>query len=145
VAGTACNPSRAYLFSTLCKLVQVAGLEDILNDPDGTFTVFGPTNMAFEGLPDEISDALSDVDLLRDVLLFHTVAGQDVRKSQLEDGDEVTMANGGTTTTSKPSGCKIYQSGPGNDASNLPRIIIPDVVASNGVIHAVDEVLLPQL
>ena len=86
---------------------------------------------------------LNDVDLLKSVLLFHTVSGKDIKAKELVDGDEISMANGGTSTTTRPRKHKIFQSGPGNDANKLPRIIIPNVPVSNGVIHAVNEVLLP--
>jgi len=146
VASAACDPALKDLFSTLCELIKIADLFDTLNDPDGTFTVFAPTNMAFEDLPEEILNAvLNDVDLLRTVLLFHTVSGQEVLAKDLVDGGEITMANGGISKTTRPRHCKIYQSGPGNDAGDLPRIILSNVGVYNGVIHGVDEVLLPTL
>merc|ERR1712194_802163 len=145
VASAACNPLLGFLFSTLCDLVKKAGLEDTLSDPEGTFTVFAPTNSAFENLPkDTLNAVLNDVDLLKSVLLFHTVSGQDIKAKELVDGNEISMANGGTSTTTRPRKHKIFQSGPGNDPKKLPMIIIPNVPTSNGITHAIKEVLLPQ-
>jgi len=146
VARAACNPLLGFLFSTLCSLIKQADLYDTLNDQDATYTVFAPTNQAFNELPSDILDAVtSDVDLLREVLLFHTVAGERKYTTKLKNGVVTTMANGGTTTTSRPKKLKIYQFGPGNDSNDLPRIILPNVGVFNGVIHGVDEVLLPAL
>ena len=144
VAKAACNPLLGFLFSTLCSLIKQADLFDTLNDLDGTYTVFAPTNQAFEELPKDTLDAVtSDVNLLREVLLFHTVAGERVYTTKLVDGGVITMANGGTTTTSRPKWSKIYQFGPENDSNDLPKIILPNIWVFNGVIHGVDEVLLP--
>ena len=84
VAGVVCDPSREYLFSTLCKLAQVTSLEDSLINPDRTFAVFRPINIAFKCLPDKISDALSNAYLQRAVSLFNTISEQDARKTSLK-------------------------------------------------------------
>ena len=146
VAKAACSSALASLFSTLCDLIQAAGLEETLDSQDTKFTVFAPTNKAFEELPDAILNAVqNDVDLLRDVLLFHTFQGNRVKAKKLVDGAELQMVNGEITTTTRENKLTIYQSGPGNNDDDLPRIILPNVFVSNGMIHAVDEVLLPDL
>ena len=146
VAEAACNPLLADFFGTLCSLVQTAGLEDTLNSQETKFTVFAPTNAAFAALPQATLNAVTtDVDLLTDVLLFHTFQGGRIRAKKLTDDRELTMANGEITKTTRESRLKIYQSGPGNSDGDLPRIILPNVFVSNGMIHGVNGVLLPDL
>jgi len=129
-------------FTTLCGLVGDAGLVDVLGGEE-KFTVFMPTNDAFASLPQEIVDAVtSDSDLLKSVLLSHAVAGEVLFIKDLVCSGKVVMANGDETTTTC-AGEKFYQSGAGNNPSSFPEIIAPDGVACNGVIHSIDQVILP--
>ncbi len=121
-------------FSTLVKAVQAAGLVETLQQ-DGPFTVFAPTNQAFAMLPDEVVQFLlkpENRDLLVDVLTYHVVPGA-VTSNQLQTG----------TVDSLNGGISVAVSGPSVIVNNA-SVIQPDVQASNGVIHAVNRVLLPE-
>lgn len=120
--------------------MKTAGLAETLSGP-GPFTVFAPTDEAFENLPASVVALLDDEAVLQNVLLYHVVL-EEVLSSDLECGGLVTMANERDTRTV----CKdkmIFQVGSGNSADDLPQIIATDIIACNGVIHVVDEVILP--
>jgi len=120
--------------STLVTALQTAGLVDTLNG-QGPFTVFAPTNEAFAKLDPALLQQLltTDVSTLREILLYHVVAGQ-IISTQLENGQEVKTVQGAELkVTVNASGTFI------NDA----MVIIPDVMACNGVIHVIDTVLIP--
>ena len=121
-------------FSTLVQAVQAADLVDTLQG-EGPFTVFAPTNDAFAMLPDDIVEFLlqpENKDLLVDVLTYHVVSGN-VTSNQLSTGT-VESLGGGLSVAVSQNGVII------NNAS----VIQADVEASNGVIHAVNRVLLPE-
>jgi uncharacterized surface protein with fasciclin (FAS1) repeats len=121
-------------FSTLVEAVQAAELVSTLQGP-GPFTVFAPTNAAFEDLPEGVLDALlmpENQDLLVDVLTYHVVPGE-VMSGDLSTGGVETL-NGGIAVAVSPEGVVV------NNAS----VIQADVPASNGVIHAINRVLIPQ-
>ena len=118
--------------STLVELLTQAGLLETLSGDDGPFTVFAPTNDAFDALDPEALEAVaSDPDLLEAILLYHVVEGS-VLSTNLLDEAELTTINGSpvTTFTNPP---RV------NDAD----IVDADVLASNGVIHVIDKVLIP--
>ena len=85
-AEVACSDDLKGTFGTLCSLVKSAGLADILDDPHGHFTVFAPTNDAFEELLQDqsIANALQDKSFLRDVLLYHVISGHVLFKRHLQ-------------------------------------------------------------
>jgi uncharacterized surface protein with fasciclin (FAS1) repeats len=118
-------------FSTLVRAVQAAGLADTLSGP-GPYTVFAPTNDAFNKLPAGTLDTLlQNPDQLRAVLTYHVVSGR-VTSADLPNRPSATSVQGAAL----------------NFSLNPPRvnnanIVQPDVHASNGVIHAIDTVLLP--
>jgi uncharacterized surface protein with fasciclin (FAS1) repeats len=120
-------------FTTLVDLVQQAGLADELSGP-GPLTVFAPTDEAFAAVPQETLDALAeDPELLQRVLLYHVVDGE-VTSDQVADGaSAATLAGPEVDFTVDESGVKV------NDGT----VVSADVMASNGVIHVVDTVLLP--
>jgi len=126
-------------FSTLCDLSQAAGLGDALSDD--VFTLFAPTNAAFDLVPVGIIDSLSGVEDLRRALLYHTVPEVVLRSEDLVCGAEVMMANRNSTVTTCIND-EIYQVGSGNSPGSLPKIVAPDGVACNGIIHVVDQVIL---
>jgi uncharacterized surface protein with fasciclin (FAS1) repeats len=131
IVGIASNNEN---FSTLVKAVQAADLAETLQG-EGPFTVFAPTNEAFAKLPDGIVEFLlqpENKDLLVDVLSYHVVPGE-VMSNQLETGT-VDSLNGGLSVAISGNSVIV------NNAS----VIQPDVEASNGVIHAVNRVLLPE-
>ena len=105
----------------------------------GPFTVFAPTNAAFQALLDSNTDWNSIADIpvatLEAVLLYHVVGGN-VQASQLSNGDVATL--GGTLTIDLTNGAQIVTS-----SDQTVNIIIVDVQGTNGVIHAIDTVLLP--
>lgn len=120
-------------FDTLVAAVQAADLADTLAS-EGPFTVFAPTDAAFEQLPAGVLDALlepENQDLLTEVLLYHVVPDE-VTSDELESGGLDTL-NGGLAIAVQPDRVVV------NNAS----VIMPDVDASNGVIHAINRVLVP--
>jgi uncharacterized surface protein with fasciclin (FAS1) repeats len=119
-------------FSTLVAAVQAAGLVDTLNGA-GPFTLFAPTNAAFAKLPAGTVEALlADIPTLTDILLYHAVSGASVTSNLVAAGP-VVMANGDTATISLNGGLSI-------DGAKIAAV---DWLGSNGVIHILDEVMLP--
>jgi len=107
---------------------------------DGPFTVFAPTNAAFQALLDSNTDWNSFADLpieiLEAVLLYHVVNEANVQSGQLSNGDVPTL--GGTITIDLTNGAQIVTS-----SDQTVNIIITDVQGTNGVIHGIDTVLIP--
>lgn len=121
-------------FSTLTAALKKADLIDALS-ADGPFTVFAPTNAAFEKLLDSLdvtAEQLLDHPQLKDVLLYHVVSGQ-VLSTDLKDGMKAETLGGEEVTVDLSNGVKI------NDAT----VATPDLMAANGVIHVIDTVLVP--
>merc|ERR1712157_700916 len=120
-------------FSTLVNLLGKAGLVQVLQG-DGPFTVFAPTNDAFSQLPEETVNFLvdpSNVETLVDVLTYHVVPGIAVAKS-LDEGQKIKTVEGSTVSVSlRPI------------TINNALVTVADILASNGVIHVIDSVLLP--
>lgn len=127
----------AEAFTTLVAAVQAAGLDDVLADETQTYTVFAPTDDAFAKLGDDTINALlNDIEALSDILLYHVVAGAAVDSVTALSlyGNAVPVANGGQIAISADdSGLTI------NDS----KVVLADVLATNGVIHAIDTVLIP--
>lgn len=134
-------------FSTLVAAVKAAGLVDTLNS-DGPFTVFAPTNDAFAKLPDGTVDGLLQPESKGDltaILTYHVVAGEfkaaDVVKA-IQDNDgafTITTVQGATLTASLEGENVILTDAKGGKST----VIMTDVAASNGVIHAIDTVVMP--
>lgn len=125
-------------FTTLTAAIDAAGLTDVLSG-DGTFTVFAPPNTAFDALPEGAVDKLLQPEWiyhLQDVLLYHAL-GSVVESTDLSDGLEADTLNTESIT--------INLDPPRvNDMSNiLVDEGLVDIEADNGVVHAVDAVLLP--
>jgi uncharacterized surface protein with fasciclin (FAS1) repeats len=164
IAEIACGTDD---FSTLCTAVVAAELDGTLSG-DGPFTVFAPTNDAFAALPDGTLEFLvSDegIETLTDILLYHVVAGEALFSSDIVtaevcaggmDEGLIEMANGEDTRTICCHSCgeKIFQKGAGNpreagtsafDNQDIwPQLVATDVEACNGVIHVVNNVILPK-
>lgn len=120
-------------FTTLVAAVTAADLVDTLKGK-GPFTVFAPTDDAFAKLPEGTIDALlNDIPTLKSILLYHVVPG----KVMAEDVVNLTSAN---TVLGKPISISVTD---GKVMVNEAQVIITDVEASNGVIHVIDNVLLP--
>lgn len=127
-------------FSTLVAAVQAAGLVDTLKGP-GPFTVFAPTNAAFAALPAGTVDSLllpENRDQLVSILTYHVVPGRITAGDVLGTRQTVTTVQGGTLDVNGLVG----KFGSGVRVNNA-NVIQPDIFASNGVIHAIDAVLLP--
>jgi transforming growth factor-beta-induced protein len=109
---------------------------------DGPFTVFAPTNAAFQALLDsnEEWESLADIDAatLEAVLKYHVIAGDNVTANEITDGLTPTTFEGSTFTINTTDGVVITDKG-GNEST----VQIADVQTSNGVIHAISRVLLP--
>jgi len=125
-------------FSTLVAAVKAAGLVEALKGK-GPFTVFAPTNKAFEKLPKGTVESLlkpENKEKLVEILTYHVVPGKVMAAdvAGLKSGSKVTTLSGGEVTVRK-SGNSIML--------NSSRIVATDIVASNGVIHVIDSVLLP--
>jgi uncharacterized surface protein with fasciclin (FAS1) repeats len=120
-------------FSTLVAAIQAAGLVETLQGA-GPFTVFAPTNAAFEALPAGLLEKLllpENVDVLTSILTYHVVPGL-VMSTDVAAGDVATV-EGSNVTLATEGGVKI------NDAN----VVSVDVAASNGVIHVIDAVIVP--
>jgi len=125
--------SGAGNFSTLVAAVTAADLVETLSG-EGPFTVFAPTDEAFAALPAGVLDALllpENKALLAQILTYHVVSGK-VMAADVTDGDVATV-EGQTIALSTASGVTV----------NGANVVSADVPASNGVIHAIDAVILP--
>jgi uncharacterized surface protein with fasciclin (FAS1) repeats len=119
-------------FTTLVTAVQAAGLVETLKG-EGPFTVFAPTDEAFAALPAGTLEALlADPDQLRAVLTYHVVADA-VPASEVVELDRVPTVQGGMLPVSTMDGVQI----------GAAKVIQADIMASNGVIHVIDTVLVP--
>lgn len=127
-------------FSTLVAAVKSAGLVDALKG-DGPFTVFAPTNAAFEKLEKEKPGTIASLlkpenkQKLTEILTYHVVPGRVMAADAkaLANGTKVATLNGKEISVWNADGVKI----------NNARVIKADVQATNGVIHVIDTVILP--
>jgi len=128
---TASNPD----FSILNSALKETGLESVLNKT-GEYTVFAPTNAAFDKLPKGTLKSLLEPQhksVLKTILLYHVIKSK-VMTTELKPGKVMTM-EGSKLDVAKQDG-KVYV----NEASEVTGA---DIIASNGVIHVVDRVLMP--
>ncbi|MCT2534847.1 fasciclin domain-containing protein [Aquibacillus koreensis] len=120
-------------FSVLVAALEKVGLAETLKG-DGPFTVFAPTDEAFEKLLKDLDITAEELlarDDLKDILLYHVVAGK-VLSTDLKDGMKVD------TLAEKKAKIKLDPV-----RINKANVVTPDIAASNGVIHVIDQVLLP--
>lgn len=120
-------------FGTLAQALEAADLVETLQG-DGPFTVFAPTDEAFAALPEGTLENLllpENKEQLVQILTYHVVPGA-VQSGDLVDGD-VTTVEGSAIAVTLGDSVTI------NDA----EVLQPDIIASNGVIHVIDAVLLP--
>ena len=123
-------------FTTLVAAVKAAGLVDTLKG-DGPFTVFAPTDEAFAALPEGTIDMLlkpENKDKLVAVLTYHVVPGKIMAAEVMKLSSAVTVQG---------EAVMIGVDG-GNVMIDKAKVVIPNVEASNGVIHVIDAVLLPK-
>lgn len=135
-------------FSTLVAAVQAAGLVDTLNGA-GPFTVFAPTDAAFGKVPAATREALlapaGKADLTK-ILTYHVVAGRvdaAALTQQIRDGGgsaSLTTVEGGTLTARAGADGSVTLT---DEKGGMARVVQADVAASNGVIHAIDTVVMP--
>ena len=157
VGGAAMFPSKNIVenavnskdHTTLVAAVKAAGLVDTLSSK-GPFTVFAPTNGAFEKLPKETVPTLlkpENKDKLTGILTYHVVAGkmsaEEIAMKAKEAGGKLelkTVAGGKLVLMSDDKGAWWVA----DEAGNKAKITIADVFQSNGVIHVIDTVMLPK-
>ena len=135
------NAANSKDHTTLVSAVKAAGLVDTL-EGKGPFTVFAPTNAAFNKLPAGTVDTLVKPEnkaALVKILTYHVVAGR-LEASDLTDGKKLKTVEGEELTV-KSSGGKVMIVDAKGDSST---VTIPNVNQSNGVIHVVDTVLMPK-
>lgn len=122
-------------FTTLAGLLVQAGLVGALRDP-GPFTVFAPTDSAFAKVPAATLNAVvADPALLTAVLTYHVVAGEALNIADMESGTTLKTLQGSTLTITKEGG-KTFVNG--------IEILVSDLTATNGVIHVIGGVLVPE-
>ena len=126
-------------FTVLLAALDTAGLVDALNG-DGPFTVFAPTDAAFAALLEELGvtaeELLADPDLAN-ILLYHVVSGEFMAADVIEiaPADVPTLSEENTVAIAVVDGSVVI--------NDVATVITPDVMASNGVIHVIDAVLVP--
>lgn len=136
-AGMAADPaataaSNNPVLSTLVSAVQEAGLVDTLNGP-GPFTIFAPTNDAFDALPTATRDkVLGDPELLGQVLTYHVVAGSSLDAKALGSAGTETSVEGGA-----------LEFGADGTTVNGSDVVCSDVATANATVHIIDQVLVP--
>ena len=127
-------------FSTLVSALERVNLVEVLNG-DGPFTVFAPTNSAFEALGVDLA-TLSDEDLT-EILLYHVFAGDDIMAADIPAGQTYL----GTAATTSPKGTSLSMLVENTDSGVLingsVNVTATDIAGNNGVIHVVDAVILP--
>jgi len=157
VGGAAMYPSKNIIenavnskdHTTLVAAVKAAGLVETLSGP-GPFTVFAPTNAAFNKLPAGTVDNLLKPEnkaKLTSILTYHVLAGKfnakDVAAAIKKGGGKATMKTvAGGTLTFTMKGDKLMVM---DESGGMATVSIADVNQSNGVIHVVDSVLLPKM
>ncbi|NIT55770.1 MAG: fasciclin domain-containing protein [Aliifodinibius sp.] len=120
--------------STLVTAVKAADLVETLNS-EGPFTVFAPTNGAFNNLPDGTLNMLlkeKNKGQLQSILTYHVVSGK-IMSSDLKDGQMVETVQGNKIKVSLSDGAMV----------NGANVVKADVEASNGVVHIIDAVIMP--
>lgn len=144
---------KRYDYTTLVDAVVAADLVDTLNGA-GPFTLFAPTNAAFDALPnstvkdivvkvaagtDLSTGADSEVEALTTVLGYHVVSGTKVLAGDVSNTDVTMFQGGDVTTTSSASGVTVK----GTQNASATSVIEADLEVSNGVIHGIGAVLIP--
>jgi uncharacterized surface protein with fasciclin (FAS1) repeats len=127
-------------FSTLVTALKAADLVGTLQG-EGPFTVFAPTNAAFAKLPAGTVENLlkpENKDQLVSVLTYHVVSGE-VKAADVVKLSEATTVNGQTFDIDTSNGVTI-----GNASNGTATVVTTDIDASNGVIHVIDSVILPE-
>ncbi|MEG3847377.1 fasciclin domain-containing protein [Microcoleus sp. herbarium19] len=126
--------TNAGSFKTLATVIEAAGLLDLLQSP-GPYTVLAPTDEAFAKISaNTIASWLKDVPKLKKILTYHILFGEVLTENLLELTSAETV-EGSVVGIDTSDGIKV------NDA----KVLTPDIIADNGVIHVIDAVLIPAL
>jgi uncharacterized surface protein with fasciclin (FAS1) repeats len=129
---------RCQIFSTLVTAIKAANLVSTLSGT-GPFTVFAPTNDAFDNLESGLLDKLikpQNKDTLTKILTYHVVSGVSDAAAVLElDGESVDTVEGDSIQIDIVNNMVVL-----NDTANVTKA---DIMASNGIIHVIDDVLVP--
>jgi uncharacterized surface protein with fasciclin (FAS1) repeats len=123
-------------FNTLVAAVKAAGLVEALKG-DGPFTVFAPSDEAFAKLPAGTVESLlesENIDKLKSILTYHVVSGK-ILSADVKPGRVETLQGSKLSVSSKNGGLMVDQA----------KIVATDVTATNGVIHVIDAVIMPEL
>ncbi|QIX63188.1 fasciclin domain-containing protein [Hymenobacter lutimineralis] len=129
------NAANSKDHTTLVAAVQAAGLAETLKGA-GPYTVFAPSNAAFNNLPNGAVAGLmrpESKEKLQGVLKYHVIPSR-IMAADLRDGQQLTTVNGEKVKVSVKDGKVMI---------NNATVTIPDVVSSNGITHVIDQVLLP--
>jgi uncharacterized surface protein with fasciclin (FAS1) repeats len=130
IAETAIEDGR---FTTLVEALKAAEMVDTLKG-QGPFTVFAPTDDAFQQLPaGTVAQLLKDIPGLKNVLTYHVVSGK-VMASDVVKLHEAKTVQGKNLSVKRSDGTVMI-----NDA----KVVVTDIQATNGVIHVIDKVLMP--
>ncbi|MEH1967589.1 MULTISPECIES: fasciclin domain-containing protein [unclassified Nostoc] len=122
-------------FNTLVKAAKAANLIETLKNP-GSFTLFAPTDEAFANLPEGTLDSLlQDIPKLQKIVAYHVASG-DVRSDDLVQIKEAQTLEGSIIA---------IESANGKIKVNNANVLKTDILADNGVIHIIDEVLMPAM
>lgn len=120
--------------------LKASGLDKVLMSSEDEFTVFAPTDAAFAELLEELDvtseELLADKELLTMVLTYHVIPNMTVKAADIPYGDSIETVNGQTFSISDAN---VIMDASGDTS----KIIKTDVLATNGVIHLIDDVLLP--
>ncbi len=134
------NPNLSLLVAAVLRASQGStNVAEVLSGT-GPFTVFAPVNQAFinAGFADEAAINAADPNTLTTILTYHVIAGR-IFSSDLTDGAMPATVNGEKVTIDLSSGAAVK----GNSNATASKIVAADIVTTNGVVHAIDQVLLP--
>lgn len=127
--------TQAGSFSTLIAALEAAELVDVLRG-EGPFTVFAPTDEAFAAIPEaDLQALLADKAALTAVLTYHVVPGRVMASDVVELSSATTVQGQDVDIAVDMGAVKI----------NNAKVVTTDIVASNGVIHVIDAVILPEM
>jgi uncharacterized surface protein with fasciclin (FAS1) repeats len=134
------SAAKSASHTMLFRALRLSGLTEQASGK-GPYTVFAPTNEAFEKLPagtfDELLKPASKSKLVK-VLAYHVVKGK-FKAADLQDGQKLKTVTGGVLTVSKQGDAVTVVDGAGNSAA----VNQADVEATNGIVHSIDTVLMP--
>jgi uncharacterized surface protein with fasciclin (FAS1) repeats len=134
------NPNLSLLVAAVLRASQGTTNVAAVLSSAGPFTVFAPTNQAFinAGFPDAAAINAADPNALTSILTYHVIAGR-IFSSDLTNGETPATVNGETVTISLTNGPQVK----GKSNTTPSNIVATNIVTTNGVVHVIDQVLLP--